>query len=165
MSNLYELNSEYSRIMADVMEWAEQNEGEISAELEKALEDIEISIEEKIENTAVYIKNLEAEAEMIKAEEKKLAERRKACETKAERVREWLSINLDGKSFKSAKCVISWRKSESVEVDVPAESLPAYYQNVKTTVTADKALLKAALKSGEIISGVTIHEKQNMQVK
>jgi hypothetical protein len=163
--NLYDLNSEYSRVMADVMEWAEQNDGEISAELEKALEDIEISIEEKIENTALYIKNLDAEAEMIKLEEKKLAERRKACENRAERVREWLSINMDGKPFKSAKCVISWRKSESVEVAVDAETLPAYYQNVKTTVTADKTLLKAAIKSGEIIAGVSIVEKQNMQVK
>ena len=163
--NLYELNGEYIRVMADVMEWAEQNEGEISAELEKALEDIEISIEEKIENTALYIKNLEAEAEMIKAEEKKLSERRKACENRAERVREWLSFDMGGKSFKSAKCVISWRKSESVEVAVDAETLPAYYQNVKTTVTADKTLLKAAIKSGEIIAGVSIVEKQNMQVK
>jgi hypothetical protein len=163
--NLYELNSEYSRVMADVMDWAEQNEGEISAELEKALEDIEINLEEKIENTALYIKTLDVEAEMIKLEEKKLAERRKACENRAERVREWLSINMDGKPFKSAKCVISWRKSESVELDISAEELPVEYQVVKTTVTADKVELKKALKMGIGIIGVSIHEKQNMQVK
>ena len=163
--NLYELNGEYARIMADVMDWASDNEGEISEELAKALEDVEISLEEKIENTALYIKNLDAEAEMIKLEEKKLAERRKACESKSERVRNWLSFNLDGKPFKTGRCAVSWRKSESVEVAISPEVLPVEYQNVKTTVTADKTALKTAIKSGVEIIGVSLIEKQNMQVK
>jgi hypothetical protein len=163
--NLYEINSEYSRIMAEAIELAEQNEGEISEELSKALEGVEMALEEKIENTALYIKNLEAEAEMIKVEEKRLSERRKACENKAERVREWLSFNLDGKPFKTGRCAISWRKSESVEVMISPETLPVEYQNIKTTVAADKTALKSAIKSGVEIVGVSLVEKQNMQVK
>jgi len=163
--NLYEINSEYSRVMRDVMEYAEQNEGSLTKELEMALDGIEIERSEKIENTVLLMKNLDSEAEMIKAEESKLYARRKSCEKRSESVRSWLRDNLEGEEIKTSKFAITWRKSESVEVDIPAEQLPVHYQNIKTVVTADKTLLKSALKSGEIIEGVYLNAKMNMQVK
>ena len=163
--NLYQLNSEYERIMSDVMEYAEENGGELSVELEHALEGVEIDLETKIENTALMIKNLVAEAEMVRAEEKKLTERRKKLENRSEAISSWLSMNLRGKQFKTGNVAITWRKSESVEVDILAEALPTEFQVVKTTVTADKVELKKALKNGVVIDGVSIHEKQNMQVR
>ena len=163
--NLYQLNSEYERIMSDVMEYAEENGGELSVELEHALEGVEIDLETKIENTALMIKNLDAEAEMVRAEEKKLTERRKKLENRSEAISSWLSMNLRGKQFKTGNVAITWRKSESVEVDILAEALPTEFQVVKTTVTADKVGLKKAIRGGLVIDGVSIHEKQNMQVR
>ena len=57
---------------------------------------LQMEREAKIENTALYVKNLEAEAKAIKEEEARLSERRKAMENKAKRLREYIGFALDG---------------------------------------------------------------------
>ena len=56
----------------------------------EALDAMEQDIEVKAENVAVYIKNLLSDAEQIRAEEKRLAARRRAKENTAERLRDYL---------------------------------------------------------------------------
>jgi hypothetical protein len=51
-------------------------------------------------------------------------------------------------------------------VEVPVvESLPKFYQNVKTVVTADKVAIKEAIKKGENVFGARIIENYNLQIK
>ena len=70
----------------------------------------------KVENVALWIKDLKAEAEAIKTEKQKLAERQKVAENKAESLKKWLVYALGGQKFSTAKCAVSFRNTESVEV-------------------------------------------------
>ena len=159
--NLYELNSEFKNLINRL----ENAEPEEEAAILDHLSEIGIERDDKIENACLYIKNLDAMAESIKAEEKKLSERRKALENRSESMRNWLSENLNGERFESAKVAVSWRKSESVEISCMVSELPAELCRAKTTIEADKTAIKSLLKNGEIVNGCKLVTKQNMQVK
>ena len=58
---------------------------------------------------------------------------------------------------------IGFRKSVSVKVDENA--LPAEYFTIKEDKQPDKTAIKAALLGGAVISGATLEEKQNIQIK
>ena len=80
------------------------------------LNELELERETKIENVACWIKDLKVEAEAIKTEKQALAERQRVAENKAESLKKWLAYALQGEKFKTPKCAISFRKTESVEV-------------------------------------------------
>ena len=65
----------------------------------EAVEALEMEREQKIENIGLWIKELTAQAEAIKAEKNKLAEREKSAKNKAEHLKEFLTAYLDGKKF------------------------------------------------------------------
>jgi hypothetical protein len=150
--------------MEMIYEDAETNGGEIADDMADELEALDMKRAEKIENVACYIKNLDAEAEAIKREEKRLAERRKSAESKAERLKQYLAYALHGEEvYSSARVKLSWRKSESVEVE-SVDLLPEEFRRIKTTVDADKTAIKQAIKSGEDVAGACIVERRNLQV-
>ena len=135
------------------------------------LDALQIERDTKLENTALYIKNLLAEVEAIKAEEKALAERRKAKENKAESLKKYLADNLSGGKFETAKVNISFRKSEGVEISEP-EMLLFYLENmgfddcIKYELPKIQlAPVKKLIKEGHELPGAAIVEKQNIQIK
>ncbi len=67
-----------------------------------ALDALMMERESKIENIACYVKNLAADVKALKDEETALAERRKATEKKAERLRDYLDYALKGQKFQTA---------------------------------------------------------------
>jgi len=161
---IYEIDSRISNLMEMIYEDAETNGGEIADDMADELEALDMKRAEKIENVACYIKNLDAEAEAIKREEKRLAERRKSAESKAERLKQYLAYALHGEEvYSSARVKLSWRKSESVEVE-SVDLLPEEFRRIKTTVDADKTAIKQAIKSGEDVAGACIVERRNLQV-
>ena len=90
--------------------------------------------------------------------------RKDSAKNKRESLKSYLAAFLQGKKWQNSEVAISWRKSESVEVD-DIDKLPEQYQRVVTTVEANKKQLKADLKSGVEVAGVRIIEKQNIQIK
>ena len=163
---LYAIKSEYDAILQLCNQHAEENNGEIPESLSDSLEAICDTLEEKAVNCALLVKNCLGEAEAIKCEEKRLAARRKIAENTAERVKTYLSAYLPaGTKINEARVVIGWRKSEAVKINdgiaVPRE----YCRIIPETVEPDKIALKSALKSGVEIAGVSIEEKQNIQIK
>lgn len=154
MANLYEINQA-------IMDCVDEETGEI-IDIEK-LNDLQMQFDDKVENIACFIKNLLADAKAIKEEESNLASRRKSCENKAASLKEYLSDALNGQKFKTAKVSISYRKSESVDIenmkDVPEE----YLKIAEPTV--DKASAKKAMKSGIEIPGLRLAESKNIQIR
>ena len=59
---------------------------------------------------------------------------------------------------------ITSRKSTAVDV-VNAMNLPEQFQRVKTTISADKTALVAALKSGAQIEGASLLERRSWSIK
>lgn len=152
--NLYEINEAlYSCV--------DEETGEI-IDAEK-LEALSLAFDEKVENIALWIKNLLADAEAIKSEKLKLAERQRIAENKAESLKQYLSRFLDGQKFKTPRVQISYRKSKQVRVS-DVGSLPAEYLKYAEP-TADKTAVKKALEAGTQIEGAEIVEVQNLQIK
>lgn len=133
----------------------------------EALDNLTMAREEKIENIAMWIKNLSAESKAIRDEEKSLAERRHSAESKAESLEKYLEQTLSGEKFSTAKVAIGYRKSTAVNIaDEEAftkTACPSYlvYQPAKI----DRKAIAEALKSGAVIEGAELVERNNMQIK
>ena len=170
MATLYEINQNIDAVLGSDLQAEETltdvETGEVIS-VGQLLDGLEMDFKEKIDNIACYIKNLTADIEAIKAEEKNLADRRKVKENKIESLKRYLSdgLTMAGyQKFETARCALSFRKSKQVEIQEGTE-LPAEYITTKIVEQADKKALKEAIEAGEIIDGVSIVEKSNIQIK
>ena len=165
MPTLYQIDQRLAALIENGFDIDEET-GEVFF-IDEDFEDLEAERAEKLDAVACFIKGLDAEAAAIKAEEKALEARRKAKEAKADRLRVYLAQSLQnaGESrYESARCAVSFRKSEAVEIVEPGQ-VPRHLFTVKTTETADKAAIKKLLKAGEYVPGAQLVTRQNIQVK
>ena len=134
------------------------------------LNKLQIEREAKIENVACWIKELKAEAEAIKAEKLALAERQKVAENKAESLKKWLAFALNGEKFSTARCSVSFRATESVEVtDEGLENLMRGGKDELLTYKdpePNKKAIKEAIKNdGLNIQGVQLVQNVSTIIK
>lgn len=127
------------------------------------LDALQIERDEKLEGVALWIKDLKAEAEALKAEKQAFAERQKAAENKAESLKKWLSDALAGEKFKTTKVAVSFRKTQSVQVSDIWELEEKFVKVPEPT--ADKAAIKAAIKAGEDVKGAVLIDSVSISVK
>lgn len=129
----------------------------------EAFEQLALERDVKIESICLWIKNLNAEIEALKAEKDAFAQRLKAAENKRESLKKYISEYLAGNKFETAKVKVSFRKSESLEISEGA-IIPEEYLKYKEP-DIDRAGLKKAIKEGQAFDGVSIIENQNIQIK
>ena len=157
---LYEIDA----AIRDLIENAVDPEtGEIAEDLSLQLEELGMAREAKLENIACYIKDLKAEAEAIRAEERNLATRRRTTENKAARLTDYLSWALAGEKFKTPRCAVSFRKSMAVQVNALMD-IPEEYLRFKDP-EPDKAKIKDALKEGLDVPGAELVENVSVIIK
>ena len=82
MASLYDINNELLDALSRAELEAIENEGVIEDATAEMLDTLEMDRDVKIENTALYIKNLDSLSASIKVEEGKLKARREATETR-----------------------------------------------------------------------------------
>ena len=155
-------------IDAGILECFDLETGEILDE--EKLEELQLEREKKIENVGLFIKNLEAEKTAVKAEKDAFTKREKSIDRKIEGLKGWLKYALGADDqtekppkFTTAKVVISFRKSESVEVD--DSILPKKWFRRKVEYTPDKTMIKEALNNGKKIKGAFIKKNLNVNIK
>lgn len=127
------------------------------------LNDLQIAKDEKLENLALWYKDLLAEANALKEEKEAFAAREKAAKNKAESIKNYLSYVLNGENFETTKCALSFRKSEKTVID-DIYSIPGNFLKYLEPV-ADLAEIKKAIKNGEEINGAHLEKTQNIQIK
>ena len=136
----------------------------------EAFEELQMAREEKIDNTAKWIIELEAEAKMVKERADELTKRAQATKKKAERLREFLQEYLAGEKRKTADYTIGYRRTEAVEITDEDRAVAwlmehrddaLTYQQPKISKTAVKELLKA----GEEVPGAELVERQSMSIR
>jgi heme oxygenase len=154
MANLYEINKE-------LLNCIDLETGEIIDT--ESFDKLQIEKNDKLENVALWYKNLQSEAQSYKAEETIFAEKRKRAENKAESLKKYLDIELQGNKFNTVKVDITYRKSTSVNV-LDVNTLPEKYRKTVTTVSADKVNIAKALKVGEVVTGAELVESNNIQI-
>lgn len=164
---LFEITAAYQSFM-DAIENGEIPESAIA----DTLESITATLEEKADNTACVIKNITAEIFALKAEERKLAERRRIKENQVERLREYLSnalIQSEHTKIETARNKISFRKSESVQIDDESAFIEWAMKDNDEYLTykepaINKTAIKRALADGKEVKGAYIEQRQNLQI-
>lgn len=163
MRALYEID-------AEIMDCVDVETGEI-IDVER-LETLNMERDKKIEGVALYVKQLRAEADAIKTEEKALAERRKKKENLLTGYAEWLRNVLSGQSFETAKVALSFRKSTAVEISgcehdfITGLYALGLHDCVKYGAPEIKrGEIKKLLKDGVKIPGAVLVESSNLQIK
>lgn len=155
MANLYEIDQA-------ILECVDLETGEIIDQ--DRLDGLMMERSAKIESVALWVKNLESDAVAYKAEKEAFAAREKQASEKAKRLKEWLARACEGEKFNTAKCAVSFRKSEAVEIAEGA-TIPEEYMRTKTTTEPDKTAIKTALKDGKEIDGCRLSTKLNTNIK
>ena len=144
-----------------ILECIDMETGEI-IDIDK-LNELELERESKIEGVACWIKDLKAEAEALKAEKMAFAERQKVAENKIESLKKWLAYALDGQAYKSVRASVSFRTSESVEID-DIYAVDENYLRYKEP-EADKTAIKNAIKAGQEVAGATLVKSTSVIIK
>ncbi len=152
---------------------AEEHDGDITdfpllqhlEDLQKAQEG-QAAHEHMLCSLACMALEYEGEAEAMRAQADRIVKAAAKVEAKAEGIRKVIAGNIQpGQKVKDDRVTLSMRESSAVEIekDTPPSDLPLEFQRVK--VEADKTALKAALKKGEVISGVALITRYNLQIK
>lgn len=157
--NLYDIDRELESLL-------DADTGEIT-DFERFTQ-LHMARDAKIENTALYIKNLRAFARDARAEEQALADRRRTAEKKADRLESYLDSVLGGEKYASARVEIKYRKSKSVEIDADFIAWAERYMPSllrQKVPEADKAAIKNWLESYGNLEHARLIERQSMIIK
>lgn len=160
--NLYELDAALARYEMqfdpETGEWLNEDE----------LTSLEMERDKKIENIALYIKNIAAEAAAIKTEIDNLTARLRSLVTKQKRLLEYLQSALHGEKLNTPRVAVTYRKSKSVEI-LDENAAPDQFVECKVERKPIKSKIKKYLEgidgSGQKVEWAKIVEKENMQVK
>ena len=138
---------------------------------ENAFETLQMARQDKIENLVLWLKNLTAEAKAVKEEADILLDRQRKLVQQAERLKDYIRVILDGEKFKTPRCSVSYRASESVEIEDSAALLKWAESNHfddcirYKTPEISKTAVKERLKSGQAVPGARICKNRNLVVK
>ncbi len=164
---LYEIDYQIRQFLDNMMDAVDEETGEVLDIDPSKLEELNEAREQKLENITLYIKNLDAEAKAIKEEEKNLKERRERAEKKAERLRNLLSdsiLNAGDDHFETSRCSVTFRASDTVEID-DMDLIDEAYIKVVTDYKPDKTAIKKAIQAGIKIDGCHLESHNNIQIK
>lgn len=155
MSTLYELTEEY-RLLLEMAE----DEGEDPEAISDTLEGLEGEIEIKADGYARVLRQLEYDAAALKAEEKRLSNRRKTIEANMSRMKDSLfqAMKATGKEkFKTELFSFGIQKNPpSVVLD--SELIPEIYLTHPEPVV-DKRKILEDLKAGVQLPGIAHLER------
>lgn len=154
--NLYELNAMIANFDFEI----DPDTGEITNMAD--LDQIELERNAKVENIALWTKNLKAEAEALKGERDNFDRRYRAAMKKRDSLLAYLQDALAGEKFNTKKVNITYRKSKSTVID-DITALPDKYTALD--IKANKTEIKKAIEAGEIVPGAHVEEKSNMRVE
>lgn len=162
--NLYQIENEYRSIAQRLMD----ADGELTPDLEESLAINKEQLQMKSQGYAMVIKETEYEIQIIEGEIKRLLdlqEKRNALVSKLkERITDAMDL-YDISEIVTPLIKISFRKSESVEID-NLDLIPNEYKVIpEAKARADKKAIKDAIKNGIDIQGAYIQQNKSLQIK
>ncbi|MEJ8785359.1 siphovirus Gp157 family protein [Peptoniphilus sp. HCN-40583] len=131
-----------------------------------ALENIDGALEEKLENVAKLVRNLEAEAKAYEEEEKRLRAQKQAAKNRVESIKRYVKENLEeiGRDKVEAG-IFKWslqngpgRVEITDETKIPEEF---FVKEIKPL----KAEIKKAIESGAITEGAEIVREKSLRLR
>ncbi len=135
--------------------------------INKALNEVGGEIEEKAENIAILIKNLESDVEGFKKEEERLAAKRSSAENKIKGLKTYLDTTMrsTGKEKFKTKLFSFNIQKNAPSVEVADEKVIPKEYFIEQDPKLDRKALLAALKDGKEIQGVTIKQTKSLRIR
>lgn len=158
---LYQI-SDAIRQALDHIELDEETGEVLSAD---ELHAVEAEASEKIEATALYLRELDAEAKAAKEEADRMLDRVKSMQKRSDYLKAMLldALHATGK-VKTGRVTVSIRTTQAVSVDEGA-NLPEAYTTVKTTVSPNKVAIKQALLDGVEVPGCHLEARESVSIR
>ena len=160
MTQLYVLTQSYNQLL----EMLEEGENEA---ITNTLEAIQEDIEDKAENIAKIIRTLDADVNVLKEEEKRMADRRRSLENKRDYLKEYLQQQLEFAGLQKIKrptlTVAIQNNPPSVEV-LDETLIPSHYM-IPQPSKVDKKSILSLLKDGQNIPGVEMKQSRSVRIR
>jgi len=179
-ATLFDLSSEALALSRQINETAEllfsDDPTEVAAAT-AALEDLidaesgnRKAIERKADAWCWVIDQLRAQAQARAVHAQRLNDLATTAERQADTLQDRLiqalqKVAPDETTWSLPEHRITSRKVTAVDVTAEVADLPEQFQRVKTTYSADKTALAAALKAGEQIEGASLVERRSWSIK
>lgn len=157
---LYELTGEYRRLY----ELADELEGQDFEEtIRDTMESLDGELEDKAEAYGMVIKNLEADLDAIKSEEKRLADRKRSIQNNVVTMKKRLQdamVLANKPKFKTALFSFGIQKNPKKVVmdETDIGRIPLEYLSIQMPVI-NKGAIKDALTAGVDLSGIAHFEQ------
>lgn len=164
MANIYELTGAFNAL------WDLMEEGNIDDEvLQEVFNNTAEELAVKLEGYCKFIKNLESDIAGLKAEEKRLAEKRRTMENTIERAKSAMQNAMTTAGEKKMLCgsftVSVQNNPPKCVVDVSVADIPSKYL-IPQEPTIDKKLLLEDLKaSGEQVPYAHIEHGESLRIR
>ena len=162
MSSLYELTEQFQELLSMALDPDVDEQA-----LADTMEGIECEIEEKADGYAKVIKSLEADVEALKAEEARLAGRRKNISANIDRMKRALesSMRATGKTkFKTTLFSFGIQKNPpALKIDNP-DRVPAEFL-IPQDPEVDSAAIKKELKEGVVYDWCHLEQSESLRIR
>lgn len=122
----------------------------------------------KVDAFGQFLRVQSATAEACKKEAQRLASKGRTAEARIAWLKaKYLDImHRNGlRKVQGNAYTISVRESDAVAVPMDVSALPEIYLRRKESVEADKAVIKEALKAGQVIPGCELRKSYSLQVR
>lgn len=161
--NLYELTEDMRRIVSDI----EAGEGELTEEIENALTLNADNAIEKLEGYGKVLAGFKADAEGFKAEEKRLADKRRVVENVIAKLKTRAFEYMEAAGTKKVVAgtfTFAVQKS-SPSLDVADEGIVPYEYFLEQAPTLDRKTILAELKTGSCVPGCSIKQGSHLRIR
>lgn len=157
---LYEFTQNYLQ----VIERAEELDEDVLIDTIAAIKE---SVEDKAENIAKLVRSFESDAKTIKAEEERLAAKRKTLENQVSYLKKYLFEQLDAMGIQKIKRPLFTIaiQANPPSVDVIDESLIPDDFWIPLGSKLDKTSILLLLKTGEMVPGATIKKSRGLRIR
>lgn len=150
--------------IAEIYENLENIDNEVA--VAAAMDAVDAALEEKLESTAKVIRNLEAEADGLEAEEKRLKARKMAVKNRIADIKGYVQGNLEamGKD-KVTSGIFKWSiQANAPSVNILDEDLiPDAYWKIERKPM--KTEIKKAIEAGELTEGVELVRTKSLRLR
>lgn len=163
MSSLYELTGQ----LLELEEMIDTGEYDDDVLLD-TWESIDAVFEDKADGYAKVIANMSATADAIRAEEKRLADRRRTIENGIKRLKENLQhamIEADKRKFKTQLFSFGIQPNPPKVVIDDELEIPEQYLVIRKELVLDKTALKDDLKSGKQVRGAHLEQGESLRIR
>ncbi|PEA85659.1 siphovirus Gp157 family protein [Bacillus thuringiensis] len=158
---LYELTSNFNQLQQMI------EDGVDPEVVQDTLQAIEEAFDEKVQGAALLVRNIDAQAEAIKVEEKRLADRRKAFENNVKGIKDYLyqqMVAVDKRRIKGTLATVGIQKNPA-SLDIASDAVIPPKFMIPQEPKVDKKALLAAIKDGMQWDGITLKQGESVRIR